>query len=185
MSWEIVQFGAGAGRARSDEVRIGVTRQGGKMAIVVVVPGALTVEIGWQAKIGIGLNLGTGDHHGWVRLVPNAPTYTRAIRAMNSTKNLRYVTPMWPWLEGTIRETRPLEKVEHRIGPGPKQGAPMCIDLVLPAWARARAGSKDQPAMESPPQAPRGTALPIAMRPDARRHASSLTLGTGSPQPRM
>lgn len=185
MTWEVVEFGAGAGRSRPFEIRLGVTRQGGKMAMVVGVPGALAKELRWAPTLAIGMNLGTGDHEGWVRLVPEAAAYARALRAMSNSQNLRYVTPMWPWLEGTITETRPPERVEHRIGVAIRAGGPVCLDVRLPDWAceADRCEMSPPPAAVSPPK-PAPFRIGARSSEPAPRGARSMSLGAaGYPQP--
>ena len=190
MTWEVMEVGAGAGRGRPYEIRLGVTRQGDKMAMTVGVPGALAKELKWSPGLPIGMNRGTGDHDGWVRLVPEAAAYARALRAMSNSQNMRYVTPMWPGLEDEITETRPPERVEHRIGIATRAGGPLCLDIRLPSWARitdpllpppTKAPASGATGQGQPPRA--STPFRIGGATDARREpprGRTMSLGTTS-----
>ncbi len=191
MTWDLVQFAVkSAGRTGPSVVRMSVGKQAGKLAVLTVVPPAIAAELGWKVGTMVAVARGQGDHDGWVRFVPNAVAHGRALRPTGKSNNLRYVTPLWPWLAATVTETHTLEVVDHRIAVSVGGGGARCLDVRVPSWARitdpadgAPADKTASPAAASPPK-PAPFRIGARSSAPAPRGARSMSLGAaGYPQP--
>lgn len=141
MTWEPVKFSTrtATGRPGAGIVRIGVGRQEGSLHMMIVLPGDVADELGWRGKDMLAMALGRGEHDGWIRLAPSSAEHGRRLRTTTKSRNLRWVSMLWPWLQGRVTDVRSLSQTDHRIGPrvttGSGSRAMFALDVCLPAWA--------------------------------------------------
>jgi hypothetical protein len=136
MTWGApLTWGTAVGHVK-DTLRIGIVKNGRNLGVCIVIPHAMADELEWTPETSLDLQPGEGDHHGWLRLSPSQSPGARRLRTTGKSKNLRLVTPLWPWMVNLMDETRALEVIESRVA---LQASTMqfgaVVDVRLPGWA--------------------------------------------------
>lgn len=149
MTWgEPISFGRKVGKVTTIEFRLAIVKNGEKPGMCLVIPGEQARALRWTNETAVALLPGQGEHRGWLRLVVSKDPGARRLRATGKSKNLRLVTPLWPWLEG-VTEYRPLEVVESVMHVN-------MVDVRLPEWAAPRStpDSRRPDGDFAPPRSP-------------------------------
>ncbi len=136
MTWGApLTFGRAVGKVTTTEFRMAIVKNGTTLGMCIVIPGITAKELGWTAQTSLEIQPGEGDHWGWIRLNPSQSPGARRLHTTGKSANLRFKTPMWPWLIGREQAPRPLEVVEHRLGAPNGLASAWIVDVRLPAWA--------------------------------------------------
>ena len=124
MAFETIKHLKGGPKKRPTEVRVSAPRNGQRQASIhISFSGALLAELGWEKSDRVGIAVGTGNDHGWLRCQEDDLNGLSLVKFGNNAQML------------TIRAARLYEGAPHRSELVEHRIEDDAVYIRLPAWA--------------------------------------------------